>query len=385
MRSAERLPRPAAAPAIVVARPRLPDTAALVPYLREIDANRWYTNHGPLADRLEARLATRFGVPADGVTLTASATAGLAVTIAAAARAGGRYCAVPGWTFAGTAHAVRNAGFIPWFVDIDARRWALTPDCLRAALSDAPGPVAAAVPVVPFGAPFDLGAWEEFQADTGVPVVVDAAAAVDTLRPARVPAVISLHATKALGVGEGAAVVCHDPALVQRARQAANFGFYGARIAEIAGTNAKMSEYHAAVGLAALDGWEQTRAGFMKVAGYYRTHLKPLRGVALQEDFGTEWISSTCLVTVAASREAVAASLAQAGIETRAWWGDGPAGHPAFRDCPRMPLLQTAGLAAHVLGLPFAVDLTEAEVRRVATALTLTLRSPARAGARSAL
>jgi dTDP-4-amino-4,6-dideoxygalactose transaminase len=209
--------RPDRRPLIQVARPRLPDTAALVPYLQEIDANRWYANHGPLAARLEARLAARFGVPADGVTLTASATAGLAVTIATAARAGARYCAVPGWTFAGTAHAVRNAGLIPWFVDIDARTWALTPDRLRAALANAPGPVAAAVPVVPFGAPFDLGVWEAFQAETGVPVVVDAAAAFDTLQPARVPAVVSLHATKVLGVGEGGAVLCRDPDPVRRA------------------------------------------------------------------------------------------------------------------------------------------------------------------------
>jgi len=367
--------RPRALPSIPVARPRLPEAAALLPYLREIDANRWYTNYGPLSRRLEALLATRFEVPADGVTLTASATAGLAVTIAAVARAGGRYCAVPGWTFAGTAHAVRNAGFVPWFVDIDARSWALTPSRLCAELSRAPGPVAAAVPVIPFGAPFDLGAWEEFQAETGVPVVVDAAASFDTLVPARVPAVISLHATKVLGAGEGGAVLCRDPGPIRRARQAANFGFHGARIAEIAGANAKLSEYHAAVGLAALDGWEQTRGGFLRVAGHYRDRLAALDGVALQPGFGTDWISSTFMVRVSAKGDAVAAALARAGIETRAWWGDGPAGHPAFHDCPRTPLSETAELAAHVLGLPFAIDLGDAEIGCVGAALASALQS----------
>lgn len=356
-------------PLIPVARPRLQEADAILPYLREIDANRWYTNHGPLAGRFEARLAERFGVPAGSVTLTASATAGLAVTIAAVAREGARYCAVPGWTFPGTAHAARNAGFIPWFVDIDAASWALTPDRLRATLPLAPGPVAAAVPVVPYGAPLDLGAWEEFQNETGVPVVVDAAAAFDTLHPARVPAVISLHATKVLGIGEGGAVLCRDPEPVRRARQAANFGFHGTRIAEIAGANAKMSEYHAAVGLAALDGWEQTRATFLRVAGAYRKHLGSLQGVMIQPGFGIDWISSTCMVTVAAGVETVAAALVRAGIETRAWWGDGPAGHPAFRDCPRTPLPDTADVAARALGLPFSVDLTETEVERIAAAL----------------
>lgn len=355
---------------IRVARPRLPEAATLLPYLQEIDANRWYTNHGPLASRLEARLAARFGVPDDCVTLTASGTAGLAVAIMAVARAGARYCAVPGWTFPGTAHAVCNAGFVPWFVDIDAQSWALTPDRLRGALPQAPGPLAAAVPVVPFGAPADLSAWEGFQADTGVPVVVDAAAAFDTLHPAQVPAVISLHATKVLGAGEGGAVVCRDPESIRRARQAANFGFCGTRVAETAGSNAKLSEYHAAVGLAALDGWERTRAAFMQAAEHYRNHLDSFHAVTIQPGFGTDWISSTCMVSVAAGSEAVAAALGRAGIETRAWWGDGPAGHPAFRDCPRTPLPETAGLAARVLGLPFAVDLAEADIRRIAAALS---------------
>ena len=47
---------------IPLMRPRLPDAERLLPYLREIDANRWYTNFGPLEQRLTARLAAHFGV-----------------------------------------------------------------------------------------------------------------------------------------------------------------------------------------------------------------------------------------------------------------------------------------------------------------------------------
>lgn len=353
-----------------VARPRLPPTADLVPYLREIDAGRWYTNHGPLANRLEARLAAHFGVPDGGVALVSSGTAGLAAALAATALPRGRLCALPAWTFPGTAHAVRSAGCVPWFVDIDRRSWSLTPDGLKAALSRAPGPLAAVVPVIPFGAPFDIEPWAEFEEASGVPVVVDAAAAFDTLRPAAVPAVLSLHATKILGVGEGGAVVSTDPTRLRRVRQAANFGFYGSRIAEIAGANAKLSEYHAAVGLAALDRWEATRAAWMMAAAHYRDGLAPIAGLSLQPGFGSDWVSSTCMIRLAAAdRDAVAACLVLTGIETRAWWGDGPSGHPAFRDCPRGDLPHTSWLAPRVLGLPFAVDMHEGEVARVACAL----------------
>jgi dTDP-4-amino-4,6-dideoxygalactose transaminase len=294
---------------------------------------------------------------------------------------------VPAWTFVATAHAVRNAGAVPWFVDVDPDRWALTPDLARAALRTAPGPVAAVMPVVPFGAPFDLAPWEDFQDETGVPVVVDAAAAFDTLVPRSVPAVVSLHATKVLGTGEGGLVACTDPRLVQRIRQAANFGFYGSRIAELPGTNAKLSEYHAAVGLAALDAWPETRAAWMAVAGHCRRHLAPLAGVTIQPGFGESWIGSTCMVSFASTgQKDVASRLQAAGIETRAWWGDGPSGHPAFRDapCPVIPhpafphpaFPHTAGLAARVLGLPFAVDLGDDDMARVAASLERTLNRP---------
>ena len=84
------------------------------------------------------------------------------------------------------------------------------------------------------------------------------------------PVMVSLHATKVFGVGEGGLILCRDSELLRRCGRALNFGFDGSRDALTTGFNGKMSEYHAAVGLAALDGWPQTRAAFLAVGEAYR-------------------------------------------------------------------------------------------------------------------
>src|ERR1019366_10315163 len=71
-----------------------------------------------------------------------------------------------------------------------------------------------------------------------------------------IPVALSLHATKCFATGEGGAVVSHNTDLVARASQTLNFGSSGSRDSRTPSTNGKMSEYHAAVGLAELDGWE---------------------------------------------------------------------------------------------------------------------------------
>src|SRR5262249_50811428 len=147
-----------------------------------------------------------------------------------------------------------------WFLDVDPKTWALDPDKVADEVARAPAPVGAVMPVAPFGLPLDMGAWEAFRSQTGLAVVIDAAAAFDSLSPSAVTSVVSMNATKAFGIGEGGFVVSTDDAIRQTVRMRANFGFLGSREAQVAAFNAKLSEYQAAVGHAALDEWAPARA-----------------------------------------------------------------------------------------------------------------------------
>lgn len=355
-----------------VARPRMPRAEALFPYLKRIDEGRTYSNFGPLVSELEGRLAQRLGVDPACVVTVANATAGLTlalqtiVTEAGGVREPGGYCLIPSWTFVATAHAVSAAGLTPFLVDVDETSWAMTPDIARAALARIDGPVAAVMPVAPFGAPMDVAAWDLFTADTGIPAVIDAAAGHDAVRAGRSPAVVSLHATKILGAGEGGYVVCHDPDLIVGIKRRSNFGFHGARNAEVTGGNAKMSEYHAAVGLASMDSYATDIAGFRAVAAAYRQRLARRQWVGFQVGFGSEWCGSVCVARfVGADQQRIIARLDAIGVGNRAWWGAGVHAQSAFAGLPRLPLPVTEMLAQETLGLPYFVDMTDTDVERV--------------------
>lgn len=360
---------PAVLATVPVARPRLPSAEAIFPYLQRIDTARWYSNFGPLLSEFEARLAARFPAGAEVVTV-ANATQVLILTLKAMGLPAGGYVAIPAWTFVATAHAVIQAGLRPWFVDVDPDTWMMAPDAIESLPAAVRDDLVAVIPVCAFGALGDLGAWRRFREETGVPVLLDAAAAFDALRDADLPAVVSLHATKALGLGEGGFLVTDDHDLALSVRQLSTFGFQGSRESQVPATNAKLSEYAAAVGLAALDSWEADRLQFARAAQHLRISLIDQPKVRFQPGWGSEWVTSVCNVRVPdGSAPAVAAALQAEGVETRQWWGRGCHISPAFADCGRGDLRHTDRLGASVVGLPFAIDLSVPEIRRIAAAL----------------
>ena len=358
---------------VAVARPRLPTAEAILPHLQRIDTARWYSNFGPLLSEMEERLAARFGEGARIVT-TVNATQALTLTLQAMDLPKGALCAVPAWTFVATAHAVIQAGLVPWFVDVDPETWMLDAEAVTAAIKRAPGPVSAVVPVAAFGAMPDLKAWKDFQESTGVRVVIDAAAAFDAANDAELPLVVSLHATKVLGMGEGGFLATRDQALADRVRQLTTFGFDGSRESLCAATNAKLSEYSAAVGLAALDAWPADRLRWFMTAQTLRRALINTPGVRFQTGWGERWTTSVCVVGLPdGTAERVEAALRADDIATRQWWGRGCHVSPAFVTAPCDALPNTQRLANATLGLPFAIDLSASDIARIADSLTRAL------------
>ena len=324
---------------------------------------------------LEARLTALFGMPAAKTITAASGTAALTAAILATAGRATQarpLCLCPAHTFVATALAAELCGYRVHLVDVDERTWALDAETLgRHALLDRTGII---VVTAPYGRRFSQSAWARFRERTGVPVVIDAAASVEALADhttdliGAVPVVLSLHATKAFGVGEGGALICSDPNLVRATIAALNFGFDDVRETTGPGLNGKMSEYHAAVGLAELDGWAVKRAGLRHVADRYR-HAALARGLRLHA--APEVSSCYVLIEAATEREAerAQASLRGAGIDYRFWYGTGLHRERYFRTHTRDPLPVVEALAPRLIGLPVAPDLPDAVVDRIVAAL----------------
>ena len=349
---------------IPVAKPRLPTAAQIAPYLKRIDAARWYSNGGPLIQEFEARLTQHCGGNTTHVATVANATMGLALALLASDLPEGSLCMVPSWTFAATGHAILLAGLVPWIVDVNRETWTLEPGAALSLMAEAPGSVSSVIPVSPFGAPIEMRQWKKFRRETGLAVIVDAAAAFDCIESNEVPAVVSLHATKVCGVGEGGLVVASDESFIQEVRKRANFGFWNSRESTARSFNAKLSEYAAAVGLTSLDEWPDTRADFLRVAEAYCSLLAEGDHIRLQPAFGRDWVSSTVVIECE-NADVLADSLSKHRIGSRRWWGGGLHQHGSFEKFPRHSVRQTEALADHVIGLPCWRDLPNDDIARV--------------------
>jgi len=355
---------------IPVTRPQLPSAERLAPYLAAIDEARFYSNFGPQTRAFEQRLCSHFGLESGTTTTIANGTLGLTLALAAQDVPVSTLCLMPAWTFVASAHAAVLADLVPYFVDVDPATWALDPQTIEAEIAQAPAAVGAVMVVAPFGQPIDYAAWDDFNARSGIPVVIDAAAAFDSLQVGQIPVVASLHATKILGVGEGGFVASRDADIISDIRQRSNFGFKRTRSAELVAMNAKLSEYHSVIGLAALDMWSERRAAWMSVARTYRTALARSNSINLQPGFGETWVSSTCIVSVNPAVRAKAQDvLASCGIETRLWWGGGAHSHPATSGFARGPVSVTENLAQSTIGVPFYHDLQPEQIEHIVETL----------------
>jgi dTDP-4-amino-4,6-dideoxygalactose transaminase len=359
--------------------------AQLIPYLRHIDANRWYTNHGPLVGTFERRLADLLSLPAVALVSAASGTAALiGAILAVAGRASPErpYAVLPGFTFVATAASVEQCGYRIHLADVDPDTWMLDRDsvidiCRRKK-------VGLIVVVAPFGRPVAQRPWQSLQRETGIPVVIDGAASFEGVagRPEEflggIPVAFSFHATKSFATGEGGAIATFNERLAKAARTALNFGFYGSRDSVSPSTNGKMSEYHAAIGLAELDGWHTKRRDFLRVAERYRLRFgeQNLRQrLVLAPEIAGCYAMFRCAGTEQAA--AVQQALQRHAIGFRFWYGGGLHDHGYLRDVSREPLPVTEDIAARLVGIPMAPDLNDNEIERIAIALAALPNQPA--------
>ena len=347
--------------------PSLPDARKLLPWIEKIDANRQYTNFGPLCRAFEEELASLSGAT-HAVTLS-SCTLGLELALGALALPRGGTVLIPALTFAATATCVIRCGLNPLFADVDEEALGLTPDiALEVAAANR---IDAVVPVSLHGHVQDAAEWDTFSDRTGIPVLIDAAGVAGYQKVgARAAAVFSLHATKPLGVGEGGFFATSDATMAERVRKRSNFGFESGRV-RYPGTNAKMSEYHSAVGLAALSEWPKSRRRRELIYDTYaaclnRPELRPVLSIATLSSASPTF---SIHLHAGADDEKIEFLLAR-GVETRRWYWPPLHRHPAFRRCRRASELRvTEKLAGTLLGLPFHIRLGREEIDRVADAL----------------
>jgi len=342
-------------------RPLLPTAEELTPYLRQIDANRTYSNFGPLYNQFVSRIADYLSVKSDNIALFGNGTLALQAAIETVGKENNTWI-MPSWTFIATAQATHSARRNIHFVDIHLDTWAINPT----EHPDATGHII----VAPFGSKPAINQWASIPGWK----LFDAASCFDACRNIgtelddQTAIMISLHATKPLPAGEGA-ILIGPQEWIHRARCWGNFGFDGTRIATRPGLNAKISEYHCAIGLASLDKWDNIRTALQRRTIKART-ISHHKNVQIQPSFTDGYLTTTWNIRLSERNlDSLEAKLNDAGIGTRRWWPTGIHQMPQFTHCSRDPLPNTIELSNSVLGLPLSIDLTDEEFDRIASNL----------------
>lgn len=357
----------------------------------------WVTQ-GPRVAEFEARFAEAVGA-AEGVAFS-SCTAGLFLCLHALGVGPGDEVVVPSLSFIASANCIVHAGAEPVFAEVDPRTYNLDPEAAAGAI----GPRTRAILVVhQLGLPADLERLGALARERGLLLLEDAACAIGSRSGGRPvgssghPACFSFHPRKILVTGEGGMLTTDDTELAARLRRLRHQGMSMSDLERHrservvietfpeVGYNFRMSDLHAAVGLAQLAKLDAFLARRRALAARYAAALEDFPEV--QAPFAPEGVEPSHQSYIVRLRDAdeavrndVLQELSRRGVASRRGL---MACH--LEPCHRGArvagsMAETERAAAQTLLLPLFDALTESEQDYVLEALRQSLDA---AGARA--
>lgn len=357
---------------INVTRSALPPLEEYVQELQSIWDSRWLTNMGEKHQALEAALKDYFG--AEQVTLFTNGHLALEAVIEAMGLTG-EVITTP-FTYVSTTNAIVRNGLRPVFCDIDPASYTLDPAKIEALITPE---TSAIIPVHVYGNLCDTEAIEAIAKKHGLKVIYDAAHAFGVKKNGVSAAcfgdasMLSFHATKVFNTVEGGAVICHDPAVKERMDYIKNFGVNGPERIIYPGGNAKMSEFHAAMGLCNLRHIDEWIAGRKAVVERYRKNLAGVPGLTIMQD--TPGVESNYAYFPVVfdgtkyTRDEAAARLAEQGIFARKYFYP-PTNHNEAYGLHGDETPIATYISERVLTLPLYPDLALEDVDRICGIIT---------------
>ena len=339
---------------------------------------------GPMLERFERELAAWLG--ADDAVAVSSGTAALHLGVRALGWGPGDDAVTSPLSFVASANCLLYEGATPVFCDVDPVTLNLDPDAARAAVGER---TAGLLPVDIFGYPAALGELSELAGERGLGLLEDGCQALGAVDADGIrvgarghPCAFAFYANKQLTTGEGGALIPPDPETATRLRSERNQGRapdMGRIEHDRLGFNYRLTDLGAAIGAAQLERADQLLARRAEVARMYRERLAGIEELVLPcEDRGAErrsWFVYVVQLPEAVDREAVIAELAGLGIAAKPYL---PCIHllPFYRERfgfteGSFPVAER--FAGRALGVPFFSAMTEAQVERVAGALTAAL------------
>lgn len=356
---------------IPVTRPALPPLDEYVECLKDIWDRQWLTNKGHYHDEFEKALAQYLGVA--HVSLFCNGMIALQVGLQAL-RIASEVITSP-FSFPATTHALYWNHCTPVFADVDPITGNLDPGSVESLISPR---TTAILPVHVYGTPCNLPALQGIADTYGLKLFYDAAHTFGvrlngtSLASFGDLSMLSFHATKVFNTAEGGALVTSDQKLKERIDYLKNFGFANEITVIAPGTNGKMNELQAALGLVQLRHVDAAIAKRRALTQRYRQGLAGIPGVRLLPEDPTVkpncgympiFVDDSCYPI---SRDGLFETLKAHGYRGRRYFYPLISEFPTYRGLPSATRLPMATqISRQVLCLPLFPDLGEADVDRI--------------------
>lgn len=367
-----------------VGRPNMGDREAFMQYAADIFDRRWLSNNGPLVQEFEAEVARHLGVK--HCVAMCNGTIALEIAIRALGLEG--EVIVPSYTFVATAHALQWQSITPVFADVDPLTHTLSPAAVRRMITPRTSGI---IGVHLWGRGAPVAELQDIADEHGLKLMFDAAHAFSCTYQGRMIGsfgaceVLSFHATKFFNTFEGGAVVTNDDALAEAMRLMRNFGFADLDKVIHPGTNGKMIEIAAAMGLVNLRSLDDVIAANRRNYMAYRESLRGIDGVRLLEyDEGERNNYQYVVLEVddgcAASRDTLVAALRAENVFARRYFWPGCHNMEPYRSLfPHAGLVlpATDAVARSVVVLPTGQTMDPDMIATVAQIIRTAVGAPA--------
>lgn len=359
-----------------VGRPNIGSRAAFLKYAEEIFDRRWLSNNGPLVQEFERRVADHHGVK--HCVSMCNGTVALEIAIRALGLQG--EVIVPSYTFVATAHALSWQAITPVFADIDSVTHTLDPDAVRRMITPRTTGI---IGVHLWGRAAPVEALQDIADEHGLKLMFDAAHAFGCSHQGKMIGnfgaceVLSFHATKFFNTFEGGAVVTNDDELAEKMRLMRNFGFSGYDNVIHMGTNGKMIEVAAAMGLVNLDAIDSVIEANRRNYQAYCEGLAGLPGISLpsfdeKERNNYQYVVMEVGEDCPVSRDQIIQALHAENILARKYFWPGCHSMKPYRELyPHAGLMlpHTQQVANRVVVLPTGTTMNKEMVKAVAAVI----------------
>ena len=257
---------------ITVTKAEIPKIEKYQHYLEIIWRNRWLTNNGELVQQFEKKLETFLSIT--NPVLVANGTLALELGIQAL-NLTGEIITTP-FTFVATINSIIRSNLIPIFADIDINTFNLNPNCIEEKITENTQAILA---VHVYGNPCDMEKIQKIADRHNLKIICDAAHAFGVSYKNKSIldygdiSTLSFHATKVFNTIEGGAIICRNTDIIKKLKLLRNHGIMSEDEIRFPGTNAKMNEFQAAMGLCNLERVKEIIQKRMNIYFYYKNNL----------------------------------------------------------------------------------------------------------------